>query len=130
MPDGRLRAWSNRREARPKLQTYTRRRLLVTLQRFDYTAPNSARRDESNCVKTSTEEAGMRNNPVAKVCPARPFRLAPLTIFLIVALLMSEPLIGSRAQSSGLQSEDLYRLRSVGGAHFSPAAARVSSAAT
>src|SRR5215475_3669078 len=102
-----------------------KRGLLVTLQRFDYTAPNSARRDESNFVKTSTEEARMRNNPVAKVCPARPFRLAPQTIFLIVALLMSKPLIGSRAQSSGLQSNDLYRLRSVGSAHFSPDGARI-----
>jgi len=72
----------------------------------------------------------MRNNPVTKVCLARLFRLAPQTIFLVVALLMSEPLVGSRAQSSGLQSNDLYQLRSVGDAQISPDGSRIAYSVT
>ncbi|MGH9938334.1 MAG: TolB family protein, partial [Blastocatellia bacterium] len=67
----------------------------------------------------------MRNNPVAKARLTRSFRLAPQTIFLIVALLVSKPLIDSYAQSSGLQSNDLYRLRSVSDAQFSPDGSRI-----
>ena len=43
---------------------------------------------------------------------------------------MSKPLIDSRAQSSGLQSNDLYQLRSVGDAQFSPDGTRIAYSVT
>ena len=43
---------------------------------------------------------------------------------------MSRPAIDSRAQSSGLQSNDLYQLRSVGDAQFSPDETRIAYSAT
>ncbi len=48
----------------------------------------------------------------------------------ITALLMSEPAIGSQAQTSGLQSSDLYQLRSVGDVQLSPDGARVAYSVT
>src|SRR5262245_6044565 len=52
------------------------------------------------------------------------------TIFLIVALLMGGPLIASWAQSSGLQSVDLYQLRSVGDTQISPDGTRIAYSVT
>jgi dipeptidyl aminopeptidase/acylaminoacyl peptidase len=72
----------------------------------------------------------MQNNLVPKARPSRPLQLARRTIYLIVALLMSKLSVASIAQSSGLQSDDLYRLRSVGDTQISPDGTRIAYSVT
>ncbi len=57
--------------------------------------------------------------------------LAVILVFLsVTALLMINPAIASLAQSSGLQSNDLYQLRSVGEVQFSPDGSRIAYSVT
>lgn len=58
-------------------------------------------------------------------------RMALLALTIsIIALLMSEPAIGTQAQTSGLQSNDIYQLRSVGDVQLSPDGSRIAYSVT
>lgn len=63
----------------------------------------------------------------------KPFRASTALLagaISIIALLVSEPVIGSQAQTPGLQSNDLYQLRSVGDGRLSPDGSRTAYSVT
>ena len=85
--------------------------------------------------RASAPSAVGRTNPgrfdlAAKFCLERPRRSALLAIFLILFFLTIKPVDDSMAQSSGLQSDDLYRLRSVGDTQISPDGSRIAYSVT